>query len=62
MKLPSKRIFPGAEVFVLGCRNSLLEGYVVERTGNVWVVSIQGNTFRVSDTEIFPKQDEGKNE
>lgn len=61
MKMPSKRIFPGAEVFVLGCRDTLLDGYIVERAGDCWVVAIQGNTFRVSDTEIFPKHDEAKN-
>ena len=48
-------------MFVLGCRDTLLDGYIVERAGDCWVVSIQGNTFRVSDTEIFPKYDEAKN-
>ena len=49
------KIKPGDEVYVLGCRNSLLEGKVIERATNSWVVCIQGNTFRISDTEIFLK-------
>ena len=63
MRIKSRDQFEkGQEVYVLGSRDTLLPGEIVQKEGLVWLVKVSGRTFRIGESEIILREEETSNE